>query len=93
MNATIEQARTDRSSIDQLRLEIEQVNTMIGELDRIGQLVEEANKLWVFFQKFIDEQGMDQVKNIRSPDVQLTPKITSLEWFARYAEYITPGIL
>ena len=66
---------------------------MLGELDRLGQLVEEANKLWVFFQKFIDEQAMDQVKNIRSPDVQLTPKITSLEWFARYAEYITPGTL
>ena len=33
------------------------------------------------------------MKNIRSPDVQLTPKITSLEWFARYAEYITPGTL
>ena len=66
---------------------------MLGELDRLGQLVEEANKLWVFFQKFIDEQAMDQVKNIRSPDVQLTPKITSLEWFARYAEDITPGTL
>ena len=66
---------------------------MLGELDRLGQLVEEANKLWVFFQKFIDEQAMDQVKNIRSADVQLTPKITSLEWFARYAEYITPGTL
>jgi len=69
------------------------VNSVLGELDRLGQLVEEANKLWVFFQKFIDEQAMDQVKNIRSADVQLTPKITSLEWFARYAEYITPGTL
>lgn len=36
---------------------------------------------------------MDQIKNIRSPDVKLIPKITSLEWFARYAEYITPGTL
>ena len=36
---------------------------------------------------------MDQVKNIRSPDVALTPKISSMEWFARYAEYITPDTL
>ena len=93
MEQTLEQMKNDRAGIDQLKLELEQVNSVLGELDRLGQLVEEANKLWVFFQKFIDEQAMDQVKNIRSPDVQLTPKITSLEWFARYAEYITPGTL
>lgn len=36
---------------------------------------------------------MDQVKNIRSQDVGITSKITSLEWFARYSEYITPDTL
>lgn len=69
------------------------MSSVISELDRIGQLVEEANKLWVFFQKFIDEQAVDQIKNIRSPDVQLTPKISSMEWFARYSEFISPNIL
>jgi hypothetical protein len=41
--------KNDRAGIDQLKLELEQVNSVLGELDRLGQLVEEANKLWVFF--------------------------------------------
>lgn len=36
---------------------------------------------------------MDHVKIIRSPDFTLTDKMFSMEWFARYVEFITPDTL
>ena len=53
-------------------------------------MLEEANKLWIFFQKFIDEQAMDHVKLIRSNDHNMREKFESMEWYARYVEYVTP---
>ena len=79
--------------MDKLKLEMANIKSSLGELDRLGRLIEEANKLWVFFQKFIDEQAMDHVKYIRSFDCTLTEKMFSLEWFARYVEFITPDTL
>ena len=56
-------------------------------------MVEEANKLWLFFQKFIDEQAMDHVKIINSPDRVMREKLESMEWYARYVEYVTPDAI
>ena len=53
-------------------------------------MVEEANKLWVFFQKFIDEQSIDQMKIIRSPEHPMRDKFEAMEWYARYVEFVTP---
>lgn len=78
-------------------------NDIIGNLDslrkmedflnnnsKLNSLVEEANKLWTFFQKFIDEHSVDRIKIIRSRDNSLTDKINAMDWLARYAEFITP---
>ena len=56
-------------------------------------MVEEANKLWLFFQKFIDEQAMDHVKLILSPEHVMREKFESMEWYARYIEYVTPDAI
>jgi hypothetical protein len=53
-------------------------------------MTEEANKLWGFFQRFIDEQAIDQLKIIRSKDAGINLKLFGVEWFARYCELITP---
>jgi len=80
----------NRNDIDYIKQELESIRTAMAELDRLGRLIEEANKLWVFFQKFIDEQAMDQVKFIRSPDTTIVEKMFAMEWIARYVEFITP---
>jgi hypothetical protein len=43
----------------QTKQEMDTIKAALTEMDRLGHLVEEANKLWIFFQKFIDEQGID----------------------------------
>ena len=78
-------------------------NEIVGNLDsvrkmedflnnnsKLNSLVEEANKLWTFFQKFIDEHSVDRIKIIRSRDNSLTDKINAMDWLARYAEFVTP---
>ena len=97
MRDRVEEARAQirecRVDIDTIKLDLEQIKKAMAELDRLGRLIEEANKLWVFFQRFIDEQAMDHVKYIRSPDCTLTEKLFSMEWFARYVEFISPDSL
>lgn len=56
-------------------------------------MVEEANKLWVFFQKFIDEQAVDKIKVVRSPNREMQDKFEAMEWFARYVEFVTPDTI
>ncbi len=56
----------------QTKKEMDTIKAALTEMDRLGHLVEEANKLWIFFQKFIDEQGIDQLKIIRSADTEIT---------------------
>jgi hypothetical protein len=57
---------------------------------RLNGLVDEANKLWTFFQKFIDEHAIDRAKIIRSLDNTFTDKFNAMDWLARYAEFVTP---
>ena len=44
-----------RVDIDALKVDMENIKNAMAEVDRLGRLIEEANKLWVFFQRFIDE--------------------------------------
>jgi hypothetical protein len=57
---------------------------------RLNGLVDEANKLWTFFQKFIDEHAIDRAKIIRSVDNTFTDKFNAMDWLARYAEFVSP---
>jgi len=53
-------------------------------------VLDEGNKLWAFFQRFIDEHSVDRIKTIRSKDTGITQKINCMDWLARYAEFLTP---
>ena len=45
-------------------------------------------------EKFIDEQGVDMIKRIRSGyDNTLESKLEAIEWIARYAELLEPTII
>ena len=57
---------------------------------RMDALIKEANQLWTFFQKFIDEHSVDRERLIRNPDMAITRKMEALEWLSRYAEFISP---
>lgn len=46
--------------------------------------------VWMFFQRFVDEQGHDQLRIIRGPSFSLIEKFNAVEWLARYSEFITP---
>jgi hypothetical protein len=46
--------------------------------------------IWMFFQRFVDEQGHDYLKVIRGPSFSLIDKLNAIEWLARYSEFITP---
>ena len=50
-------------------------------------------KLWDHFQKFVDMQGFDKVKILRSKDYSLETKIFCIEWLARYMPFITPNLI
>lgn len=57
---------------------------------RLNSLMEETNKLWTFFQKFIDEHAIDRAKIIRSLDNSFTEKFNAMDWLARYSEFVSP---
>ena len=57
---------------------------------KINSVLDEGNKLWAFFQRFIDEHSVDRIKIIRSKDTTITQKINCMDWLARYAEFLTP---
>ena len=69
---------------------LKRMEDFLNNNSKLNSLVEEANKLWTFFQKFIDEHSVDRIKIIRSKDNSLTDKINAMDWLARYAEFITP---
>lgn len=48
------------------------------------------DNVWLFFQRFVDEQGNDQIKVIRGPSYSILEKMNSLEWLARYSEFLSP---
>ena len=53
--ASSEEQKLLAAQIATIRIEIEDLRTYIEEIERLKAMVEEANKLWLFFQKFIDE--------------------------------------
>ena len=63
---------------------------VIANNGKMGGVVEEASKLWGFFQKFIDEHAIDRIKMLRSSDYSMSDKINVMDWMCRYAEFVTP---
>lgn len=48
------------------------------------------DNIWLFFQRFVDEQGNDMVKIVRGSCYTILEKINAMEWVARYIEFVTP---
>lgn len=69
---------------------LRKMEDFLANNSRLNGLVDEANKLWTFFQKFIDEHAIDRAKIIRSLDNTFTDKFNAMDWLARYAEFVTP---
>lgn len=53
-------------------------------------MVDEVNQLWSFTQRFIDEQVIDAINIIKSPDYAFKEKMNEMEWLARNAEFLSP---
>ena len=51
--------------------------------------VDEIRSLYLFFQKFIDEQGNDMVRVNRGHSFSLIQKLNAMEWTARYIEFLS----
>lgn len=58
--------------------------------DSLQMVTDELNQLWSFLQRYIDEQAVDMVQEIRMPDVQLNQKMDRMDWLARNAEFLSP---
>ena len=54
--------------------------------------VSELDNIWMFFQKFIDEQGNDIIKIIRGNCYSILEKLNAMEWMTRYVEFVTPDV-
>ena len=65
-----------------------QMGDAVGK--RINLVIEEINQLWSFTQRFIDEQAIDMIQEVRSPDRPLKSKMDRMEWLARNAEFLSP---
>lgn len=59
-------------------------------LNTIITRINEMDSIWMFFQRFVDEQGNDKLKMIRGTCYTMLEKINSIEWLARYTEFVTP---
>jgi hypothetical protein len=51
------------------------------------------DNMWLFFQRFVDEQGNDIVKIVRGTSYTILEKINAMEWVARYIEFVTPDTI
>ena len=49
---------------------------------RMDALIKEANQLWTFFQKFIDEHSVDRERLMYTVDVPMVRKMEALEWLS-----------
>ena len=61
--------------------------------EKFDILVDEVNSLWSFLQRYIDEQVVDAIIEIRSPDNSYRDKMNEMEWLARNAEFLSPDAI
>lgn len=53
----------------------------------------EMENIWLFFQRFADEQGNDKIKICRALYPTVLQKLNAMEWLARYIEFLTPDCI
>ena len=58
--------------------------------ERIDLVIDEVNQTWSFIQRYIDEQGIDMIQDVKSADNPYKLKMDRMDWLARHSEYISP---
>ena len=58
--------------------------------ERIDLVIDEVNQTWSFIQRYIDEQGIDMIQDVKSADNSYKLKMDRMDWLARHSEYISP---
>ena len=58
---------------------------------RLDMVVTEADELCQFNQRFIDEHAIDRERQMLASDIPIVRKLEILEWFSRYAEFLSPN--
>lgn len=53
-------------------------------------ITDELNQIWSFLQRYIDEQSVDMVQELRMQEVGLNQKMDRMDWLARNAEFMSP---
>ena len=70
-----------------------QTNTNTTQIQSLAANVNELEHIWLFYQRFIDEQGGDKVLKIRGGQYGWEKKFNAVEWLARYIEYLNEDII
>lgn len=68
----------------------DEVSNVTSNVKEIQARIKQMEFVWIFFQRFVDEQGNDYLRIIRNPGVSLFRKLDAIEWLARYTEFISP---
>ena len=82
-----------QEQVQEMQPTVSDIEVKVKDYGKVDRLIDESNQLWQFYQKFIDEQGLDQIKFIRNKDTDMTTKLMALEWMIRYMEFLTPDLL
>lgn len=53
-------------------------------------MIDEVNQLWSFIQRYIDEQSVDMINDVKSVDLSIREKMNRMDWLARNAEFLSP---
>jgi hypothetical protein len=76
--------------ISEIEGKIDDVHLLKETVETTLARVQEMDNIWMFFQRFVDEQGNDQVKIVRGSSYSIVEKINAMEWVARYIEFVSP---
>eukprot|EP00347_Sterkiella_histriomuscorum_P003950 403362314 len=66
------------------------INITPDYTEKFDILVDEVNQLWSFLQRFIDEQVVDAITVVKSPDHAFKEKMNEMDWLSRNAEFLSP---
>ena len=83
MGARLQDAMNNIKDLEVIKRQIKELQAKLDELEHI----------WLFFQRFADEQGNDKIKICRAVYPTVLQKLNAMEWLARYIEFITPDAI
>ena len=94
MDKKLTNALTTNEKQDELLAKHEKLGPIMSNVTEklvgLNERIRELDNVWLFFQRFVDEQGNDFLKIIRGPAYNILQKLNAIEWLARYIEFITP---